>query len=233
MLESLCTRSRLEFRFCWYGLGEPTSFLLLFNCKVLSDWLFVTPWTAAHQAFLSFTISQSLLKLMSIESVVLSNPLNLCCPLLFLPSFFPSIRIFSNSVSQLFASGGQSIGDSASASALPVNIQGWFPLGWTALISLLSKGLSRVFSRTIVWKHQFFCAQPSSWSHIFIFISLYFLSYKVETACSHAELWPPCKCSPKCQLREPSRFWLLATLFSGSRSPWPLYPLIEYFHFLG
>ena len=58
--------------------------------------LFATPWTAAHQAFLSFTISQSLLKLMSIESVILSNHLILCCPLLLLPSIFPTIRVFSN-----------------------------------------------------------------------------------------------------------------------------------------
>ena len=58
--------------------------------------LFVTPWTAAHQATLSFTISQSVLKLMSLESVMTSNHLILCCPLLLLPSIFPSIRIFSN-----------------------------------------------------------------------------------------------------------------------------------------
>ena len=64
-------------------------------------------------------------------------------------------------MSQLFKSGGQSIGASASASVLPVNIQGWFPLGLTGLISLLSKGLSRVFSNTTVQKHQFFSAQLS------------------------------------------------------------------------
>ena len=63
-------------------------------------------------------------------------------------------------VSQLFASGGQNIGASVSASALPVNIQGWSPLGWTGLISLQSKGLSRVFSSTTVQKHQFFGSQP-------------------------------------------------------------------------
>ena len=71
----------------------------------------------------------------------------------------------SFSVSRLFASVGQSIGASASASALPMNIQGWFPLGWTGLVSLLSKGLSRVFSSTTIWRHQFFSAQPSSWSN--------------------------------------------------------------------
>ena len=63
----------------------------------------------------------------------------------------------------LFASGGESI--RASASVLPVSIQGWFPLGLTGLISLLSKGLSRVFSSTTVWKHQFFGTQPSLWSN--------------------------------------------------------------------
>ena len=81
---------------------------------------------------------------MSIESVILFNHLILCCPLL-LPSIFPSIRVFLVKifqVFQLFTSGGQSIGVSASASVLPVSIQGWFPLGWTGLISLQSKGLS-------------------------------------------------------------------------------------------
>ena len=64
-------------------------------------------------------------------------------------------------MSRLFTSGGQIIGASASVSFLPVNIQGWFPLGLTGLISLLSKGLSRVFSSTLVWRHQFFSTQPS------------------------------------------------------------------------
>ena len=67
-------------------------------------------------------------------------------------------------MSQFFTSGGQSIGDSASVSVLPMNIQDWFPLGWTGWISLLSKILSRVFSNTTVQKHQFFGALPSLWS---------------------------------------------------------------------
>ena len=67
--------------------------------------------------------------------------------------------------SQFFTSGSRSIAVSASASVLPMNIQGWFPLGLTGLISLLSKGLSRVFSCTIVWKHQFFGTQLSWWSN--------------------------------------------------------------------
>ena len=98
---------------------------------------------------------------MSIESVMLSNHLILCCPLLLLPSVFPSSKVFYNE-SPLHP-GGQCIGASASASVLPVNIQGWFPFGLTALISLLSKGLSRVFSSTTIWKHQFFGSQPSLW----------------------------------------------------------------------
>ena len=77
---------------------------------------------------------------------------------------FPASGSFP--VSQYFASGGQSIGVSASASVLPVNIQDWFSLGWTGWISLQSKGLPRVFSNTAVQKHQFFSAQPSLWSHI-------------------------------------------------------------------
>ena len=103
-------------------------------------WVFVTPWTAACQAFLSFTISQSLLKLISIQSVMPSNHLILCRPLLLLPQSFPPSGSFP--MSRLFPSGGQSTGVSASASVLPVNIQDWFPLELTALISWQSKGLS-------------------------------------------------------------------------------------------
>ena len=84
---------------------------------------------------------------MSTELLIPSNHLIPCCPLLLFPSIFPSIRVFFQMI-QLFASGGQRIG--ASASVLPVNIQGWFPLGWTGLISLQSEGLSRVFSSTAV-----------------------------------------------------------------------------------
>ena len=78
------------------------------------------------------------------------------------PQSFPASGSFQ--MSQLFASGGQSIRASASSSVLPVNIQGWYPLGLIALIPLLSKGLSRVFSSTTVWKHRFFGTQPSLWS---------------------------------------------------------------------
>ena len=100
---------------------------------------------------------------MSIETVMASNHLVLCHPLLLLPSIFPSIRVFFFfPVNQLFISGSQSIG--ALASVLPMNIQSWFPLGLTGLISLLSKVLSRVLSSTTIWKHQFFGAQPSLWS---------------------------------------------------------------------
>ena len=116
--------------------------------------LFVTPWTAAYQASLSFTISWSLFKLRSIELVMPSNHLILCSPFSPCPQSFPASGSYL--MSQFLASGGQSIGALASASVLPVNIQGWFPLG---LISLLSKGVSRIFSST-VQKHQFFSAQP-------------------------------------------------------------------------
>ena len=81
--------------------------------------------------------------------------------LLLLPSIFPSIRVFP--MSQFFASGGQSIGALASASVLTMNIQDWFPLGLTGLISLQSKGLSRVFFNTTVRKHRFFSSQPVLW----------------------------------------------------------------------
>ena len=107
-------------------------------------WLFVTPWIAALRASLSFTISQSLLKLLSIQSVMPSNHLILCCPLLLWPSIFPRIRVFSNESTPCIR--WPSIGASASTLVLPMSIQGWFPLGLTDLISPLSKGLSRVFS---------------------------------------------------------------------------------------
>ena len=115
---------------------------------------FMIPWTAARWASLSITNSWSLLKFMSIESVMPSNHIILYHPLLLYPSIFPSIRIFSNE-SVFFTSGGHSIGVSSPASVLLMNIQNWFPLGWTGWISLLSKGLSRVFSSTAVQKHQF------------------------------------------------------------------------------
>ena len=106
----------------------------------------MTPWTAECQASLSITNYWCLLKLMSIELVMSPNHLIICCPLLLLPSVFPSIRVFPRS--QFFASGGQSIGVSASASVLPMNIQDCFPLVLTGWISSQSKGLSRVSSNT-------------------------------------------------------------------------------------
>ena len=121
--------------------------------------LFATLWTAARQASLSITNSWSWLKLMSIKWVMPSIHLILCRPLLFLLQSFSASVSFQ--MSQLFESGGQSIGVSASASVLPVNIQDWFSrkLGW---ISLQSKGLSRVvFSNTTVQNDQFFVAQLS------------------------------------------------------------------------
>ena len=122
-------------------------------------WLFATPWTAARQASLFITNSRSLLKLMSIKSVMPSNHLILCRPLLLSPSIFPASGSFPRN--QFFVSGGQSIGASASASVLPINTQDWFPLGLTGLISLQSKGLSRVFSNITIQKHQLFGTQLS------------------------------------------------------------------------
>ena len=126
-------------------------------------WLFVTPWTAACQASVS-----------SLSPRVSSNscPLSRCCH----PSISSSVTPFSSClqhfpasgsfpVSRLFASDGQSIGTLASASVPPMNIQGWFPLRWTGLVSLQFKGLSRVFSNTTVQKQQFFGTQPSLWSN--------------------------------------------------------------------
>ena len=126
--------------------------------------LFVTPWTAAHQASLSFTMSQSLLKLMSIELVMPSNHLNLCRPLLLLPPIYPSIRVFSQHPGSVLHITWPKYWSFVSAKVVPMSSQGWFPLGLTGWISLLSKGLSRVFSSTTVWKDPFFGTQLSLWS---------------------------------------------------------------------
>ena len=130
-----------------------------FSCSVVSD--SATPWIAAQQASLSITISQSSLRLTSIESVMSSRHLILGHPLLLLPP--PASESFP--MSQLFAWGGQSTGVSALASFLPKNTQDWSPLKWTGWISLQSKGLSRVFPNTPVQKHWFFGTHPSLWSN--------------------------------------------------------------------
>ena len=103
-----------------------------FSCSV-RVWLCATPWTAARQASLSITNSRSSLKLMSIESMMPSNHLILCHPLLLLPSIFPGIRVFSKE--SVLRTRWPKYWISASPSALPMNIQDWFPLGWTGWIS--------------------------------------------------------------------------------------------------
>ena len=140
---------------CVYIVHFSSNSIKLLSCV----WLIVITWTAAHQASLSITNSQDLPKLMSNESVMPFNHLLLCHLLLLLPSIFPSIKVFCMSL--FFASGGQSIGASTSASVLPRNILDWFPLGFAGCISLQSKGLSRFFSNTTVQKHQFFRSQLS------------------------------------------------------------------------
>ena len=113
----------------------------------------MTPWTAAQQASLSITNSHSLLSSCTFSPW---GHQTICRPLLLLPSIFPSIKSFL--MSQSFASCDWSIGVSASASVLPMNIQDWFPLGWIDLISLQSKGLSSLLQYHS-WKHQFFDSQ--------------------------------------------------------------------------
>ena len=139
----------------------------------------MTPWTAACQATLSFTVSRSC-----------SNPCPLsrwCHPTIssfVIPFSCPQSLPASGSfpMSQFFTLGGQSIGTSASASVLPINIQDWFPLGWTHLISSLSKGLLRVFSSSTVQEHPFFSSQPSLWSNTYICGSrAHLLRHKVKS----------------------------------------------------
>ena len=125
--------------------------------------LFETPCTAAHQASQSITTSQSLSKLMSIESVMPSNCLILCRPLLLLPSVFPSIRVFSKgSVLHIRWPEDWSFNFSISPSNEYSGLTS-FRIDWFDLLTV--KGLSRVFSNTTVQKHQFFGAQLSLWSN--------------------------------------------------------------------
>ena len=120
-----------------------------------------TPWTSAHQASLSITNSQRLLKLISIASEMPSNYLILCCPLVLLPPIFPSIRVFSNESVLCIRSPKY-----WRFSNRPFNeYSGLISFRLNGLSSLQSKGLSRVFSSTTVQNHQFFGAQPSLWSN--------------------------------------------------------------------
>ena len=141
---------------CYYILVLSDSLLqLIYNIYLVIHLLScVLLWTTAHQASLSFTISWSMLKLMSTESVMQSNYLILCCPHLLLPSIFPSIRVFSSeSVLRVRCPGYQSFSFSISSSK-----------EYSGLISLLSKGLLRVFSNATVQKHRLFGTQPPLWS---------------------------------------------------------------------
>ena len=144
-------------------------YLYISSVQLISHvWLFLTPRTVACKASLSITNSQSLLKLMSIDFVMPSDHLFLCCPLL--PSIFPSIRVFSSE--SVFPSGGQSIGVSALTSVLPMNIQDWFHLGWLVwspcsprdsqepsptpqFKSINSSALSFLYSPTITSTHDY------------------------------------------------------------------------------
>ena len=156
-------------------------------------WLFVTPWT--HQTSLSITISQNLLKLMSIESVMPSNHLILCRLLLILPSIFPSIRAFFQCVSSLHQVAKVLEPQAFQWIFIHWNqIQCWFTLGLTGLTSLQSKELSIVLSSTTIQKHQFFGTQPSLWynSHIHTWL----LEKPCAYSLSHVWLCDPMNSSP-------------------------------------
>ena len=156
------------FIFIQFVFGKKVLCCLLFSHSVMSNSL-QPPWTAACQGSLSFTISWSLCKLMSIESMMPSNHLILRHPLL-LPKIFPSVRVFfSESTLHIRWPKYWSFNFSIS---LFNEFSGWFPLGLTGLISLQSKGLSRIFSNTTVQMHQFFHAQLSLWSKSHIHIRL-------------------------------------------------------------
>ena len=125
-------------------------------CSLICVWLFATPWTAAFQASLSFTVSLSLLELLSIEVVMPPNHIILCCPLFLLLSVFPASGSFP--VNQHFTLKGQSIRASGSASVLPMKIQGWFPLGLTrfdllSVLGTLKSLLQHYSSKSSILQH--------------------------------------------------------------------------------
>ena len=147
---------------------EPLSLMYISSVQSLNhDRLFANQWCAARQASLPITNSWRLLKLMSIASVMPSNHLILCHPLLLPPSIFPSIKVFSSE--SVLHIRWPSIRVSASASVLPMNIQDWFTLELISLISLQSKGLSRVSPNAAVQKRQFFGTQLSFVFFFFIY----------------------------------------------------------------
>ena len=174
--------------------------------------LFATPWITAHQVSLSPTPG------------VRSNscPLNRWCH----PAISSCVVLFSScpqsrpasgsfTLSQLFSWGGQSIGVSALASVLPMNIQDWFTLGWTGWISLQSKRLSRVFSNTTVQKHQFFSTQLSLYAIgeiLFIGILIYchptfHVFFFGCEACGILALWPGIKPMPPYIVKQSLNHW--------------------------
>ena len=147
----------------WWQTFIQNKELFSVQLSLSHAWLFAALWTAARQASLSITISQSLLKLMSIELVIPSNHLVLCHPLLLPPSIFLSTRVFSNELSLCsrwpeYWSFSFSINQSNEYSGLISFRIDWFHL-------LVAQGTLRVFSSTTVWKHQFFGFQPSFWSN--------------------------------------------------------------------
>ena len=153
----------------WWWTGKSGMLQSMGSQRVRFDWVTEWNWTwlcswdpeywMGCHSLLAWRVSieRSAVILMGIPHLIL------CYPLLLPHSIFPSIQVFSNEPD--LASGGQSIGVSASVSVLPVNIQDCFPLGWTGWISLQFKGLSKVFSNTKVQKHKFFGAQLSSQSN--------------------------------------------------------------------
>ena len=145
----------------WAELYPPPQKVFVIVQSLSHVQLFATPWTVAHQASPSSTISQSLLRLMSTESAMLSNHLILCCPFFSCPQSFPSSEVFP--MSQLFTSGGPSIEASTSASVLPVSIQGWL-VDWFDLLAVQGtlKSLHHLSSKSsILWHSDFFMVQLS------------------------------------------------------------------------
>ena len=150
--------------FCFWNNCSVQFSSVAQSCPTLCDPMnHRTPGLPVHHQLLKFTQPHAYRVGDAIQP---SHHLSSASP----PTVFPSNRVFQ--MSQFFTSVGKSSGVSVSASVLPVNIQDWFPLGWIGWIPLQSKGLSRVFSNTIVWKCQFISARTSLWSNSHIRIWL-------------------------------------------------------------
>ena len=197
--------------------GDLTQYLSIHCCSVTKSWL--TPCDLMHWSTLGYPVLHYLPELAQTHVHWVSDAIQ--PKHLLLPQSPPALNLpalGSFPMSWLFTSSGQSIGASASSPVIPIHNQGWFPLGLTCLISLWSKGLSRVFSSTTIQKHQFFGTQPSSWSNSHIHtwllekaLTIWTFVYKVMSLCISIYLSHWIYILQLSSIQSLSRAWLFAT----------------------